>query len=127
MRTRASTVGNVLVGAGAIIGAATVAAVATGYEIVLTPEIIQLLIYKALGAAAVGLMLVGTWIGRGGKDERHDTTSREADQDAVLKQTDGPILGSDGLADLTIQADRTRDRVNERVEKDQDQMRDRPP
>lgn len=48
-------VGNVLVAAGAVVGVATVTAIATGYEIQLTPEMIQLLTYKAFGAAAVGL------------------------------------------------------------------------
>lgn len=63
-----------LVAAGAVVGIATVTAIATGYEIQLTPEMIQLLTYKAFGAAAVGLIVVGTWIGRGGSKKDRDTT-----------------------------------------------------
>ena len=66
--------GNILVGAGAVVGAATVTAIATGVEIQLTPEMIQLLTYKAFGAAAVGLIIVGTWLGRAGTEQKNDTS-----------------------------------------------------
>jgi hypothetical protein len=68
-------VGNVLVAAGAVIGVATVTAIATGYEIQLTPEMIQLLTYKAFGAAAIGLIIAGTWLGRGGTERHRDSRS----------------------------------------------------
>jgi len=64
---RISTVGNVLVIAGAFVGAAAIVAVATDFSPSLSPEMITLLFYKGLGAAAVGLMLVGTWIARSGR------------------------------------------------------------
>ena len=66
-----------LVAAGAVVGVATVASIATGYEIQLTPHMIQLLTYKAFGAAAIGLIIVGTWIGRGGS-AKHRDASRDA-------------------------------------------------
>jgi hypothetical protein len=69
---RIKTIGNLLVTAGALLGVATVAAIAAGIEIRLTPEMIQLLTYKALGAAAIGLIIVGTWIGRGGTKRNSD-------------------------------------------------------
>jgi hypothetical protein len=89
---RIKTIGNVLVAAGAVIGVATVTAIATGIEIRLTPEMIQLLTYKALGAAAVGLIIVGTWIGRGGTQRARDPSVNNAEGN-VLSQ--GPI--ADGL------------------------------
>jgi len=72
MSIRLSTVGNVLVVAGSMVGVATVAAVATGAEIHLSQEMIQLLIYKGLAAAAVGLIVVGSWIGRRGRKQERD-------------------------------------------------------
>jgi hypothetical protein len=73
-----STLGNGLVIAGAIVGVATVALVATGTEITLTPAMIQLLIYKGLGAAAVGLIIVGSWVGRRGRQQERDTRHASA-------------------------------------------------
>jgi len=67
---RLSTLGNGLVIAGGAVGVATVTAIATGTEIVLTPAMVQLLIYKGLAAAAVGLIVVGSWLGRRGR--QHD-------------------------------------------------------
>ena len=58
------SLGNVLLTAGAAVGAVTVLAVATGYEIVLSPAMMQLVVYKGFAAAAIGLMVVGAWIGR---------------------------------------------------------------
>ncbi|MEO7502789.1 MAG: hypothetical protein ABIW94_09140 [Gemmatimonadaceae bacterium] len=65
-----SSLGNGLVIGGGAIGVATVAAIATGTEIVLTPAMVQLLIFKGLAAAAVGLIVVGSWLGRRGR--QHD-------------------------------------------------------
>ena len=73
---RLSTLGNGLVIAGGAVGVATVAAIATGTEIVLTPAMVQLLIYKGLAAAAVGLIVVGSWLGRRGR--QHDQAAMEA-------------------------------------------------
>lgn len=64
---RTSTVGNVLVVAGAFVGVIAIAAVSTDYSPSLSREMVALLFYKGLGAAAVGLMLVGTWVARGGR------------------------------------------------------------
>jgi hypothetical protein len=76
MPMRLSSLGNGLVIAGAAVGVATVAAVATGTEIVLTPAMIQLLIYKGLAAAAVGLIVVGSWLGRRGR--QHERAGNDA-------------------------------------------------
>ena len=70
MAVRMSSLGNGLVIAGGVVGAATVAAIATGTEIVLTPGMIQIVIYKGLAAAAVGLIIVGSLLGRRGR--QHD-------------------------------------------------------
>jgi hypothetical protein len=43
-------------------------AVVTDYSLSLTPERIELLFYKGLKEAAVGLMIVDTLIGRVGRD-----------------------------------------------------------
>ena len=83
MSMRLSTLGNGLVIAGGAVGVATVAAIATGTEIVLTPAMVQLLIYKGLAAAAVGLIIVGSWLGRRG---------RQHDQTAVKAATNSPEL-----------------------------------
>jgi len=71
---RMSSLGNGLVIAGGAVGVATVAAVATGTEIVLTPAMVQLLIYKGLAAAAIGLIVVGSWLGRRGR--QHDQSAK---------------------------------------------------
>jgi hypothetical protein len=77
-----SAVGNSLVVAGAAVGVATVAAVASGYEIVLTPAMVHLLVYKTLAAAAVGLIVVGSWLGRRGRQQ--ESQIKPADNDSVL-------------------------------------------
>jgi hypothetical protein len=78
----------VLVAAGAGVGIATVTAIATGYEIRLTPEMIQLLTYKALGAASIGLILAGSWIGRGGTRNSRDPSIAKPERDAL---SEGPV------------------------------------
>jgi len=80
MAMRMSSLGNALVIAGATVGVATVAAIATGTEIVLTPAMVQLLIYKGLGAMAIGLIVAGSWLGRKGR--QHDPSARGADAGA---------------------------------------------
>lgn len=72
MPFRMSTLGNGLVIAGAIVGVATVALVATGTEITLTPAMIQLLVYKGLAAAAIGLIVAGSWLGRRGRQQERE-------------------------------------------------------
>lgn len=64
-----SVVGDALVGAGSIVAVATVVAVATGYNIDLTPAMVHLLVYKGLAAAAMGLIVAGSWIGRHNRQE----------------------------------------------------------
>jgi len=76
MPLRMSSLGNGLVIAGGAVGVATVAAIATGTEIVLTPAMVQLLIYKGLAAAAIGLIVVGSWLGRRGR--QHDQSAKDA-------------------------------------------------
>jgi hypothetical protein len=76
---RISSLGNGLVVAGSLIGVAIVAMVATGTEVALTPAMIQLVIYKGLAAAAVGLIVVGSWIGRRGRQ-----------YERAIKPTDAP-------------------------------------
>lgn len=66
---RLSSLGNGLVIAGGALGVASVTAIATGTELVLSPAMIQLLIYKGLAAAAVGLIVVGSWLGRRGRQQ----------------------------------------------------------
>lgn len=72
MPLRMSALGNGLVIAGALVGVATVAVVATGTEIMLTPAMIQLLVYKGLAAVAVGIIIVGSWVGRRGRQQERD-------------------------------------------------------
>lgn len=79
MAVRMSSLGNGLVIAGGVVGVATVAAIATGTEIVLTPAMVQLLIYKGLAAAALGLIVVGSWLGRRGR--QHDQAGSVAPSD----------------------------------------------
>jgi hypothetical protein len=76
MALRMSSVGHGLVIAGGAIGMATVTAIATGTDIVLTPAMVQLLIFKGLAAAAVGLIVVGSWLGRRGP--QHDQAAMTA-------------------------------------------------
>jgi hypothetical protein len=78
MSTRMSAVGNGLVIAGAAVAVATVGASAAGYEIVLTPAMVHLLTYKALAAAAVGLIVVGSWLGRRGRQQESQTKTADA-------------------------------------------------
>ena len=77
---RIKTVSNILVAMGAVVGVATVAIIALDYSPTLTPEMVNLLFYKGLGAAAVGLIIVGTIIGRIGRDHRRD---RNADPELL--------------------------------------------
>jgi len=90
MAMRMSSLGNGLVIAGGAVGVATVAAIATGTEIVLTPEMVQLLIYKALGAAAIGLIVVGSWLGRQGR--RHEQSAKDASDRARELEPGTPTL-----------------------------------
>lgn len=78
MAMRMSSLGNGLVIAGGAVGVVTVAAVATGTEIVLTPAMVQLLIYKGLAAAAIGLIVVGSWLGRRGRQQDQSTRGANA-------------------------------------------------
>jgi hypothetical protein len=78
MSIRLSTVGNGLVIAGGAVGVATVAAIATGTEIALTPAMVQLLIFKGLAAAAVGLIVVGSWLGRRGRQREESAEGGDA-------------------------------------------------
>ena len=73
MSFRLSALGNALVVGGALVGAATVAAVATGAEINLSPAMIQLLIYKGLAVASIGLIVAGSWVGRRGRQQERDS------------------------------------------------------
>ena len=77
MSTRMSALGNGLVVAGAAVAVATVGASAAGYEIVLTPAMVHLLVYKALAAAAVGLIVVGSWLGRRGRQQESQTKAAD--------------------------------------------------
>ena len=72
MPFRMTTVGNALVIGGGVVGVATVAIIATGTEITLTPAMIQLLIYKGLAAASIGLIVAGSWVGRRGRQQEQD-------------------------------------------------------
>ncbi len=95
MQTRTVLLGNVFVAAGAIVGIATVTAIATGYEIVLSPEMIRILIYKALAAAALGLMVVGTWIGRRGRRKEQEREFGVIEREAgELRRDDNRALAA---------------------------------
>ena len=85
--------------AGGAVGIATVTAIATGTEIILTPAMIQLVIYKSLAAAALGLIVVGSWLGRRG---------RQRDQAAVEATARTPELGG-GNPSLDQSVPRTAD------------------
>ena len=69
MSIRLSAVGNALVLAGGAVGIAAVVGLATDFKVVLTPEMVQLLVYKGLAAAAVGLIVVGSLLGRRGRQQ----------------------------------------------------------
>lgn len=103
MSMRLSTLGNGLVIAGGAVGVATVAAIATGTEIVLTPAMVQLVIYKGLAAAAVGLIVVGSWLGRRG---------RQHDQAAMGAAPNTPELEA-GIPPLHESVGKSADRVSE--------------
>jgi hypothetical protein len=90
MSNRLSAVGNALVLAGGAVGVAAVVGLATGFKVVLTPEMVDLLVYKGLAAAAIGLIVVGSWLGRRGRQQESQT--READ---VLTPGIPPFPGND--------------------------------
>ncbi len=102
---RLSTVGNGLVIAGGAVGVATVTAIATGTEIVLTPAMVQLLIYKGLAAAAIGLIVVGSWLGRRG---------RQLDQAAMDEAPDTPELEA-GIPPLQQRVPKTADHATDTI------------
>lgn len=77
MSIRMSAVGNALVLAGGAVGVAAVVGFATGFKIVLTPEMVHLLVYKGLAAAAVGLIVVGSWVGRRGRQQESADNANE--------------------------------------------------
>ena len=83
-----------MVSAGAGVGIATVTAIATGHEIRLTPEMIQLLTYKALGAASIGLIIAGSWIGRGGSRRSSDPGLTKSERDAL---SEGAVASAGAL------------------------------
>jgi hypothetical protein len=90
MAIRMSSLGNGLVIAGGAVGVATVAAIATGTEIVLTPAMVQLLIYKAFAAAAIGLIVAGSWLGRRGR--QHDQSAKTLNTSARELEAGMPPL-----------------------------------
>lgn len=97
MAFRISALGNGMVIAGGLVGVATVAFVATGAEITLTPAMIQLLVYKGLAAAAVGLIVVGSWIGRRGRQRERISaamTNAELGPGVSLPYTDRTNVNS---------------------------------
>ena len=53
---------------GAVAGLVAVVLVAADYAPALTPEMIKLLFFKGLGAVAVGLIVVGSLLGRFGRE-----------------------------------------------------------
>lgn len=69
--------GNALVLAGGAVGVAAVVGLATGFKVVLTPEMVDLLVYKGLAAAAVGLIVVGSWLGRRGRQQESVSNANE--------------------------------------------------
>ncbi|MEP6508166.1 MAG: hypothetical protein ABJC63_08055 [Gemmatimonadales bacterium] len=73
-----STIGNALVGIGALVGVVVVAAIAADYVPTLSPEMVKLLIYKGFGALSVGLMIAGTWIARSGRNNQLDVSGGSA-------------------------------------------------
>lgn len=90
---RLSRLGNVLVFAGAGVGVATAAGIASGYEIALSPAMTQLIIYKGFAAAAVGLILAGSWMARRGRQQ--EAANEAAKHDESNKSTsDSAFLGS---------------------------------
>jgi len=93
---RPSTLGNALLIAGAADGAVAIGAVVTGYSPDLTPEMIKLLFYKGFGAAAVGLMVVGTFIGKIGREREKKTEFTDGDRTALpaVQSSEGMRLDS---------------------------------
>ena len=87
---RPSTLGNVLLIAGAAVAVVAVVAVVTGYSPNLTPEMTKLLFYKGLGAAAVGLMIVGTLIGRVGR--RREKQEAAPAKSSASRSSSDPML-----------------------------------
>ena len=73
-----SRLGNALVIAGAVVGAAAVTAMALGFSPHLSEYMINLLFYKGLGAAAIGLIVVGTWIARQARRSAENTAGTDA-------------------------------------------------
>jgi hypothetical protein len=74
---RMSRVGNGIVIAGAAVGAAAAVGIASGYHINLSPEMMQIVIYKGIAAAAVGLIVVGSLIGRLGRQKEIEEPPRD--------------------------------------------------
>jgi len=119
MRTPMRNVGNVLVAAAAVVGVGTITAIATGYELHLTTEMVQLLIYKAFGAAAVGLMIVGTWIGRAGAGSLDFASeSVQPSLDDFPQPIDKPALSPDGVGDIYLNSPLTPDHAAAPVPRD---------
>jgi hypothetical protein len=77
--------GGGLIAAGAAVGLTTTAAIATGYQIDLTPAMIHLLVYKALAAAAIGLIAAGSWVARKARQDEAADSLLAADQVLHLK------------------------------------------
>lgn len=116
MATRMKTVGNVLVTAGAVVGAGTITAIAAGYEIRLTPEMVELLIYKAFGAAAIGLMVVGTFIGRSSNHRRDDVDAGlQHKPEDIPGQMEAPALRPGPPPHPDLHAAQGRDHVSKRI------------
>lgn len=104
---RMSALGNGLVTAGSVVGVAAVTAIGMGYEIVLTPAVTQLVIYKGIAAAVVGLIVVGSWLGRRGRQEEREKKSADADTAALAPGI--PPSFSNGTSRSDKAANRVRD------------------
>ncbi len=109
---RPSTLGNVLLIAGAAVGVAAIAAVVIDFSPNLTAEMIKLLFYKGLGAASVGLMIVGTLMARAGREreKQRDITAAEANLVRVRQPSD-PMLHDETPGIDSIGSRDSRERV----------------
>lgn len=73
-----SDLGNVLVIAGAVVGAGAVTALALGFSPHLSEYMVNLLFYKGLGAMAIGLIIAGAWVGRAARRAAQDGSSGDS-------------------------------------------------
>ena len=87
--------GKILTAAGAVVAAFGAIAMTIGLKFSMPPEIYTIVVYKAIFAAAAGLMIVGAMAGRRAREKRKAGELERNESDAALLKPSSPSSAPD--------------------------------